>query len=422
MSGSITRQATSRARSRANGSAMVGYGGRRATSSFGCGCRLIGCSSKMENILEPAPAQGVQDVDGALRRAGAARALSRRAHHVRPVAPADRVQRRHHRHGRQARCTAAWWSAPTIPPTAAASSSRLTRKGRDKLPCAWRGGTRSGSVSILGELSCRGAVGAAAEPDAAPSQPRPACEELTDGRCDDDAREPLDAGRFFAPGDRSVAIMLQAQAKKFGAKPLVQAGEQSWSFAEAPELAARSAGRLARPAWRQGDRVALICENRPEFIEIFLGAAWLGAILVPINTASRGLQLRHILENSGAKLMVIEAALLGALEHVDLATLPLETIWVIDSPSGAEGAADRTASAGVGRSRVLRRRRGRATRWPSSTRPAPLARRRACAARMRSSSGGASTRPICWASAATTSSARPCRCSTPIRSTPSSRR
>lgn len=146
------------------------------------------------------------------------------------------------------------------------------------------------------------------------------------------SREPRDASRFFPPADRSVAVMLQAQAKKFGAKPLVQAGEQSWSFAEAVELAARSAGRLQAAGVVPGDRVALICENRPEFIETFLGVAWLGAILVPINTASRGLQLRHILENSGAKLMVIEAALLGALEHVALETLPLETIWVIDSP------------------------------------------------------------------------------------------
>src|SRR6185436_12858855 len=83
------------------------------------------------------------------------------------------------------------------------------------------------------------------------------------------------------------------------------------------------------------DRVALICENRPEFIEIFLGTAWLGAILVPINTASRGLQLRHILENSGARLLVIEAALMSALDHVDLATLPVQAIWTIDQPNGA---------------------------------------------------------------------------------------
>src|SRR5204863_1952460 len=138
--------------------------------------------------------------------------------------------------------------------------------------------------------------------------------------------------RLFMPADRSVAVMLQAQAKKYGARKLVQSGATGWSFAEAAEMAARSAGRLHAAGIRQGDRVALICENRPEFIEIFLGAAWLGAILVPVNTASRGLQLRHILENSGARLMVIEAALLGALEHVGLESLAVEAIWVIDRP------------------------------------------------------------------------------------------
>jgi crotonobetaine/carnitine-CoA ligase len=145
-------------------------------------------------------------------------------------------------------------------------------------------------------------------------------------------REPLDASRFFAPDERSVAVMLQAQARKFRLKKLVQAGDRNWSFGEALDLATRSAGRLRGAGLQQGDRVALMCENRPEFIEVFLGTAWLGAILVPINTASRGLQLRHILENSGARLMVIEAALLDALEHVGLESLKLETIWVIDPP------------------------------------------------------------------------------------------
>ena len=37
------------------------------------------------------------------------------------------------------------------------------------------------------------------------------------------AREPLDAGRIFAPDERSLAVMLEAQARNFGAKPLVPA-------------------------------------------------------------------------------------------------------------------------------------------------------------------------------------------------------
>jgi crotonobetaine/carnitine-CoA ligase len=147
------------------------------------------------------------------------------------------------------------------------------------------------------------------------------------------AREPLDANRIFPPEERSLAVMLQARAKAYGDKPLVQSGERQWSFTQALDLAARSGGRLQAAGLSAGDRIALMCENRPEFIEIFLGVAWLGASLVPVNTASRGLQLRHILENSGARLLVIEAALLGALEHVGWESLALESIWLIDRPS-----------------------------------------------------------------------------------------
>ena len=39
-----------------------------------------------------------------------------------------------------------------------------------------------------------------------------------------------------------------------------------------------------------------------------LGCAWLGAIAVPINVASRGPQLQHILSNCQARLLVMEAA------------------------------------------------------------------------------------------------------------------
>jgi crotonobetaine/carnitine-CoA ligase len=44
-----------------------------------------------------------------------------------------------------------------------------------------------------------------------------------------------------------------------------------------------------------GDRVAIICGNRLELLLTVLGCGWLGAIAVPINTASRGAQLEHIL-------------------------------------------------------------------------------------------------------------------------------
>ena len=117
--------------------------------------------------------------------------------------------------------------------------------------------------------------------------------------------EPLDAGRIFAPPHRTLPIMLQRQAEKHGNRPLFRAGDRILSFAEMPALASRAASRLKLAGIGRGDRVALMCSNRPEFIEMFLGCAWLGAILVPINTAARGASLHHILANSGARLLVM---------------------------------------------------------------------------------------------------------------------
>ncbi len=133
----------------------------------------------------------------------------------------------------------------------------------------------------------------------------------------------------FAPVERTLPAMLTHQARRYGARPLFVAGDTNISFEDAVPLAARFAGTLANAGIRPGDRVALMCGNRAEFIESFLGCAWLGAIAVPINTASRGLQLRHFLQNSGARLLIIETEFLDTLSHVDLGTTALEHIWFI---------------------------------------------------------------------------------------------
>jgi len=140
---------------------------------------------------------------------------------------------------------------------------------------------------------------------------------------------PPAAATLFAPRDRTLPAMLLRQAERFAGKALVTAGDRTVSFAQACDLAARFAGALHAAGTKPGDRVALICSNRIEFLEAFLGCAWLGAVAVPINIASRGPQLAHILANSAARLMIIEPEYLQNLDHLDLSALPLEAIWLI---------------------------------------------------------------------------------------------
>ena len=143
----------------------------------------------------------------------------------------------------------------------------------------------------------------------------------------------------FAPERRTVPELLRRQAQRHGDRPLFVAGEVRWSFAQALDQAQAYGAVLQRAGLRTGDRVALLCSNRAEFMQVLLGCAWIGAVAVPINTASRGAQLRHILTNSGARLLVTEAdglQVVQALDQQEGGPLPLETIWVLDQAIGTD--------------------------------------------------------------------------------------
>ena len=75
----------------------------------------------------------------------------------------------------------------------------------------------------------------------------------------------------FPPGDRTLPVMLQRQARRHGGRTLFKCGDASWRFDEAPDIAARFAGSLASAGIQPGDRVAIMCSNRPEFLEAYLG-------------------------------------------------------------------------------------------------------------------------------------------------------
>src|SRR5712671_1731208 len=139
--------------------------------------------------------------------------------------------------------------------------------------------------------------------------------------------------QLFAPAERTLPAMLTRQAERYTQRPLVSVGDTTWSYADACDTAARFAAALRDAGIKAGDRVAVICSNRIEFLEILFGCAWLGAVAVPINVASRGPQLQHILSNCGARLLVLEDVHVDNLAMLDASRLAVEAIWLI----GAEG-------------------------------------------------------------------------------------
>src|SRR5882762_6690694 len=136
----------------------------------------------------------------------------------------------------------------------------------------------------------------------------------------------------FPSADRVLSTILTRQAEQYGDRVLFVSGETRWTYSQTVAVAAASAKLLADAGIRPGDRVALMCSNRPEFMQVYLGCAWLGAIAVPINTALRGIQLSHILRNSTPALLVVESTLLTAIETLDRDVVLPGQIWTIGEP------------------------------------------------------------------------------------------
>jgi carnitine-CoA ligase len=136
------------------------------------------------------------------------------------------------------------------------------------------------------------------------------------------------------PYERTLPALLDRQAALSGNAVLVRTESGERSFLEQRDLAASWAGRLAAEGLAQGDAVAIMSENRAEVLDLWLGAAWLGAVSVPVNTAARGPQLAHVLRDSGARILVAAAEQVGALDHVDADLPSLERIWVFDDARG----------------------------------------------------------------------------------------
>src|SRR4249920_1503569 len=105
----------------------------------------------------------------------------------------------------------------------------------------------------------------------------------------------------------------------FGERLAVIDGERTLSYAELADRCDRLAAALAGLGVKSGDRVALLSANGHRYLEAFFGLPAAGIVLVPLNTRLAPAELAHIVQHSGARVLITDrdAGELAALvEHV----------------------------------------------------------------------------------------------------------
>jgi long-chain acyl-CoA synthetase len=109
---------------------------------------------------------------------------------------------------------------------------------------------------------------------------------------------------------KTLADLLPLAAQAYGDAPAVRYKDgDSWvdrSFAEVAEIVRPLAMGLADLGVEKGDRVSILGNTRPEWTYFDFAALSIGAVVVPIYQTNSPEECRYVLENSDAKVVVVE--------------------------------------------------------------------------------------------------------------------
>ena len=156
------------------------------------------------------------------------------------------------------------------------------------------------------------------------------------------------AERYASGGDarelyaQNLALAFRMTVDRLGEDPAVidseRGVEMTWN--DVAERADRIAGGLAKLGLGKGDTIALMMNNRWEFMPIDLAAVHLGGVPFSIYQTSSPEQIQYVCSDAGARIAVVEAAFLDAFEKAREDLPELEHVIVIDGDGGTHTLAE----------------------------------------------------------------------------------
>lgn len=113
----------------------------------------------------------------------------------------------------------------------------------------------------------------------------------------------------------NVAQLLTRASRIWPDRPAIRKGEQAHaSYREFARRASAIGAALLGPYGLQaGDRVAIVMQNQPEYLEALFGIWCAGLVAVPVNAKLHPREFEYIIDDSGARLCFTSAALASDL-------------------------------------------------------------------------------------------------------------
>ncbi|NGQ96780.1 long-chain fatty acid--CoA ligase [Brevibacillus sp. SYP-B805] len=134
----------------------------------------------------------------------------------------------------------------------------------------------------------------------------------------------------------TLPMMFHQTCKRFPERSAIYFKGEQLDYRTLASFVKRFAEGLRQLGIAQGDRVAIMLPNCPQYVVAYYGILQVGGIVVQISPMAVAGELEHYLGDSGAKAIVVFAPLLPVLENVKNARELLGTIVVELPPTEAE--------------------------------------------------------------------------------------
>src|SRR5579862_2327541 len=113
----------------------------------------------------------------------------------------------------------------------------------------------------------------------------------------------------FTPYNAASVFVDAALAKGWGERIAIRFGGDQWTYARLAAEVNRVGNTLRALGVDIEQRVGVLLYDSPEFAASFFGAMKIGAVSVPMNTAMRPQDYAYLLQDSRARVLIIEADL-----------------------------------------------------------------------------------------------------------------
>ena len=149
-----------------------------------------------------------------------------------------------------------------------------------------------------------------------------------------------DVPRFDAPPTIGAPIEARALHPDVAERVFLCQGDRHWTYRryrdESVRLARFLLRRLGPPGPQRPGHVAMLLENHLELLALYGACAYSGMTLFGVNTGLRGETLAGVLNQSGARLLVVDESLWHEVERVRdrLTRIPAENVLVLRTGTG----------------------------------------------------------------------------------------